>query len=211
MKTEDLVSWLATQPQGPWWDLLGEAVSEYELETGGAETPMDHFIKWLAEWAQGSRRRQRGLMLLTAHRAKGLEFDHVAVLDGGWNRVGRGEDTDSPRRLYYVAMTWARQTFTVARLPGPHPLLDVLMDEPSVLLRDGPARPSTTPRELSRRYRRLGLGDVFLSYAGYRGTNTPVHQAIAELSTGDVLQLRAEGEPVGTGGPAGDGGRTASR
>ncbi len=153
---------------------------------------MDHFIEWLAEWAQESRRRQRGLMLLTAHRAKGLEFDHVVVLDGGWNRAGRGEDTDSPRRLYYVAMTRARQTLSLARFPGPHPVLDVLMDEPSVLVRHSPRPPSATPWELSRRYRRLGLSDVFLSYAGYRGTGDPVHTAIAELSAGDILRVRAE-------------------
>ena len=153
---------------------------------------MDHFIEWLAEWAQESRRRQRGLMLLTAHRAKGLEFDHVVVLDGGWSRVGRREDTDSPRRLYYVAMTRARQTLTLALLPGPQPVLDVLTDEPSVLLRNGPALPSIPPPELSRHYRRLGLRDVFLSYAGYLGTNNPVHQAIAELSVGDIFQVRAE-------------------
>ena len=192
VKTEDVVGWLTAQPQGPWWDLLGEAVSEYALETGGAETPVDHFIEWLAEWAQESRRRQRGLMLLTAHRAKGLEFDHVVVLDGGWNRAGRGEDTDSPRRLYYVAMTRARQTLSLARFPGPHPVLDVLMDEPSVLVRHSPRPPSATPWELSRRYRRLGLSDVFLSYAGYRGTGDPVHTAIAELSAGDILRVRAE-------------------
>ena len=51
-------------------------------------------------------------MLLTAHRAKGLEFDHVAVLDGGWERVGRNEDKDAVRRLYYVAMTRYRKTLT---------------------------------------------------------------------------------------------------
>ena len=209
VKTEDVVGWLTTQPQGPWWDLLGEAVSEYELETGGAETPVDHFIEWLAEWAQESRRRQRGLMLLTAHRAKGLEFDNVVVLDGGWNRVRGGEDSDSPRRLYYVAMTRARQTLTLTRLSGPQPVLDVLMDEPSVLLRNGPAQPSSTP-ELSRRYRRLGLRDVFLSYAGYRGTNDPVHHAVAELSSGDILQVRAEANRW-AGGPAGDGGGAARR
>ena len=88
-------------------------------------------------------------------------------------------------------MIRARQTLTLARFPGPHSLLDVLMDEPSVLLRNGPAPPSTPPPELSRRYRRLGLRDVFLSYAGYRGTNNPVHQAMAELSAGDILQVRA--------------------
>ena len=71
------------------------------------------------------RRQQRGLLLLTAHRAKGLEFDHVVVLDGGWNRVGQSEDRDAPRRLYYVAMTRARQTLTLMRLPGVQLFQDV--------------------------------------------------------------------------------------
>ena len=75
--------------------------------------------------------------------------------------------------------------------PGPHPVLDVLMDEPSVLVGNSPALSSTTPRELSRRYRRLGLRDVFLSYAGYRATDDPVHRAIWGLSAGDLLQVRA--------------------
>ena len=76
---------------------------------------MKHFIEWLAEWGRDIRRRQRGLLLMTAHRAKGLEFDHVVVLDGGWNRVGDGEDPDEARRLYYVAMTRARQTLPCKR------------------------------------------------------------------------------------------------
>ena len=62
------------------------------------------------------RRRQRGLLLLTAHRAKVLEVDHAVVLDGSWERVSRGEDVDAPRRLYYVAMTRARTTVALARL-----------------------------------------------------------------------------------------------
>ena len=73
-------------------ELLREGVAEYALETGGAETTVEHFTEWLAEWGRDVRRQQRGLLLLTAHRAKGLEFDHVVVLDGGWNRVGKGED-----------------------------------------------------------------------------------------------------------------------
>ena len=73
-----------------------EAVAEYVLETGGAETPVDSFIEWLAEWGREVRRRQRGLLLLTAHRAKGLEFDHVVVLDGGWDRASEGDDSAAP-------------------------------------------------------------------------------------------------------------------
>ena len=111
-----LRGWVDARCSDRWHDLLRQAVEEHAQESGGGETPVDHFIEWLAEWGRGIRRRQRGLLLLTAHRAKGLEFDHVAVLDGGWGRTGRDEDPDGPRRLYYVAMTRARQTLTLARL-----------------------------------------------------------------------------------------------
>ena len=105
--------WLARQRPGPWIELLGEAVEEHELETGGTQTPVEHFMEWLAEWGREARRRQRGLLLVTAHRAKGLEFDHVVVLDGGWRGTNQGEDADAPRRLYYVAMTRARKTLAL--------------------------------------------------------------------------------------------------
>ena len=181
---------LAEQPASDWTELLRQAVDEYALETGGAETPVDHCIEWLAEWAREARRRQRGLLLLTAHRAKGLEFAHVVVLDGGWEHVSRGEDADAPRRLYYVAMTRARQTLALACLPGPHPFQDSLSDLPSVQYRRPlvdfpPAKP-----ELARSYRRLSLRDIFLSFAGYRRPEDPVHRAIAALSPGDTLGVR---------------------
>ena len=186
----DLDGWVLEQPAGPWTGLLQEAIAEYVLETGGAETPVDNFIEWPAEWGRDVRRRQHGLLLLTAHRAKGLEFDHVAVLDGGWDHSGSGEDADAPRRLYYVAITRARQTLTLARLPGKHPLQDGLRDVPSVLHRQGPDRFPPPAPELGRSYRRLSLRNVFLGFAGYRSPDHPVHRAIAALSPRDLLQAR---------------------
>ena len=74
----DLRGWLDGHPPGPWFALLREALDEHALETGGgAEVPVNHFIEWLAEWGREVRRRQHGLLLSTAHRAKGLGFDHV--------------------------------------------------------------------------------------------------------------------------------------
>ena len=125
------------------------------------------------------RRRQRGLMLLTAHRAKGLEFDHVVVLDGGWDRFGLGEDADATRRLYYVAMTRARATLALARFREPHPLQDALRGSPSLLLRQAPIELPAAAPELARRYRRLSLRDVFLQLR--RGTSNMVIQCIAPL------------------------------
>ena len=186
----ELNDWVVEQTSGPWIELLSEAVEEFELETSGAETSVDHFIEWLAEWGREARRRQRGLMLMTAHRAKGLEFDHVVVLDGGWDRVGRGEELDAPRRLYYVAMTRARQTLTLARFPGPHRLQDALTNASSVLRRQESVKLPPPAPELSRRYRRLSLREVFLSFSGYRPAGHPAHRAIAALSPGDPLQVR---------------------
>ena len=120
----------------PWNDLLRQAIDEYALEMGGEESPVARVVEWLAEWGRDIRRRQRGLLMLTAHRAKGLEFDHTVVLDGGWNVVGNVRDPDDARRLYYVAMTRARKTLALARFEGPHRLQDALRDNPSVLLRE---------------------------------------------------------------------------
>ena len=190
IKGADLNDWLNNQPASPWTELLREGITAYTLETSGAETPVDHFVEWLAEWGRDVRRRQRGLLLLTAHRAKGLEFDHVVVLDGGWHRVDRDEDADAPRRLYYVAMTRARHTLALARFRGRHPLQNALRGNFSVLCRESVTLPPAPP-ELKRRHKQLSLGDVFLGFAGYRRPDSQVHRAIASLSPGDPLQVRA--------------------
>ena len=190
VQSENLRDWLGGQPLNAWNELLAEAVGEHELETGGAEMPVDHFVEWLAEWGREVRRRQRGLLLLTAHRAKGLEFDHVVVLDGSWDRIGRGEDMDASRRLYYVAMTRARKTLALTRLSGVHPFQDALLDAPSVLERDDHGLCTSAMPELYRRYRRLSLRDVFLGFSGYREPDHPVHGALGDLSPGDTLQVR---------------------
>lgn len=184
--------WLNQQSDGPWWDLLRQSVEEYALETGGAELPTDYFFEWLAEWGREVRRKQKGLLLLTAHRAKGLEFDHVAVLDGHWEKIGYNEDRDASRRLYYVVMTRARQTLTLACLDQRHPILDALTADPALLRRPPIQLPRPDPA-LARRYLRLTLSDVDLGFAGRYGSSHTVHKAISALATGNELQLVEKG------------------
>jgi ATP-dependent DNA helicase RecQ len=184
---------LSAMSTNEWVALLLEAADEYALETGGAELSKEHFIEWLAEWAREVRRRQVGVLLLTAHRAKGLEFDHVAVLDGGWDQVGRGEDPDASRRLYYVAMTRARQTLCLARLRAGNRMLDALPEMPAMQRRNESALPEPSPL-LSRRYARLGLTEVDLGFAGRVEAGAPVHRAIAALSAGSALGISFERE-----------------
>ena len=186
---DTLAAWVAAQPPGPWYALLQQAVEDYKLEAGGGETTVAHCIEWLAEWSRDVRQRQQGLLLVTAHGAKGLEFDHVAVLDGAWNHVRQGEDPDAPRRLYYVAMTRARHTLLLARFQQAHRLQDGLARHPAVLWRDPvPIQPPSPA--MGYRHVRAELKDVDLGFAGRHPSGDPVHGAIAALCPGDPLKPR---------------------
>lgn len=180
--------WLADQPATHWWEVLREAIDGYALQVTEAEMPWKNLVEWLVEWGRELRRQQQGLLLLTAHRAKGLEFGHVAVLDGHWDRCNRDEDPDSPRRLFYVAMTRAMETLTLGRLNAPNPLIDSLPATDSVQLREEAVN-TTVESWLDREYCQPGLGDVDLGYAGRHSSRHPVHQALAGLEPGDALHL----------------------
>ncbi|MDE0196400.1 MAG: RecQ family ATP-dependent DNA helicase [bacterium] len=191
-------AWLASQRTGPWTEMLGDTLREYAEESGGAEaeTPVDSLIEWLAEWSRDARRRWQGLLLCSAHRAKGLEFDHVAVLDGAWDKTGAMEDPDAPRRLLYVAMTRARRTLTLARLVATTPMLDALRDHPAARWREPVALGPPTP-PMRRVHRRLTPRDVFLSFAGNKDPRDPTHSAIAALAADDPLRVDSQAQPWG--------------
>ena len=130
------------------------------------------------------------MLLVTAHSAKGLEFDHVVVLDGGW-KAARDENPAAVTRLYYVAMTRARKTLCLARLDRPrHVLLDALAEGPH-LLRRTPVDLPPAPPELQRLYLRPSLKDIHLDYVGRKPTKDSLHDAIARLSCGAPLRLAA--------------------
>ena len=172
-----------------------EALENYLLETNNEELPAGVFREWLAEWARDNRRRQHGLLLTSAHRAKGLEFDHVAILDGSWHTAGKGEDTDAPRRLYYVAMTRARKDPYPGQVRELQPISQIASQSP---FSSGPAGagpnpagscgneagiPEAQPEGRAAEFRRLQAPDH------------PVHRAIAGLSAGAPLRVRTNRNP----------------
>jgi ATP-dependent DNA helicase RecQ len=184
--------WIALRPAGIWWSLLLEAVDEYSLETVSSELPAAHFIDWLAEWGREVRRRQNGLLLLTAHRSKGLEFDHVVVLDGGWNQKAN-TSIDETRRLFYVAMTRARQTLTLTQIGTSHTFSEQFRSTSSVFHRRRAEAFVVTP-ELQMRYAVTSLRDVDIGFAGRYSQTSPIHLYIAALTAGSPLQLVNDGQ-----------------
>lgn len=182
-----LSAWLDDCAETPWRNCLAEAMTTFAEDTQGAEVSLPHFRDWLAEWGRASRQRQKGLLLLTAHRAKGLEFDHVFILDGEWG-AQRGEDADTARRLYYVAMTRARETLTLASLEQGNPFIAALPDSPALLRRPA-CQWLPPPSGLKYRYLVPSLKEIVLSHAGWHTAASPIHRYLAMLQVGDALQL----------------------
>ena len=185
----EVQAWLDAQPEGPWWSLLREGAQELAAELGESPASREDLVDWLAEWCRDARRCQTGLLLLSAHRAKGLEFDHLAVLDGGWLRSSHKEDQDAPRRLYYVAMTRARQSLALVSMKASHPFLPAsALGAPAFLERQGEMQPDTSACE--RIYQTLTLRDVYLDYGGRLPAHSPALAALSKLKPGDSLSLK---------------------
>ena len=190
--TGEMQEFVGGMADSRWVDLVKSALDEYVDDVGEGERGMDFVIEWLAEWARSVREAPAGVLLLTAHRAKGLEFDHVYILDGAWDKVSRNEDTDASRRLYYVAMTRAVKTLALFRWSVRNPFLGALSEVPAVVVRDAYAG-IEGDEDSGLVYRRLSLADVFLSWAGYEDARQPVHQWLSALSEGDDLTVRRQG------------------
>ena len=188
---KDILDVLNQQRQTRWVDLIAEGIADLARELGAKSIPVPDALEWLAEWTQDVRGAQRGLLLLTAHRSKGLEFDHVIILNGGWQAISQGEDGEAPRRLFYVAMTRARRSLAVVTR-GAHAF--VRADSESELLRPVEApRPSDLPEP--DQYQLPEMGSVDLSYAGRLADTSQTLVAIAEAEVDDNVTLeRREGK-----------------
>jgi ATP-dependent DNA helicase RecQ len=178
-------------PDNPWLELLGQCLVEIEDAWGGVPIPSGQVLDWVYEYGSESRNRVAGhITLATVHAAKGREFKHVMILDGGdWKSDRRGEE----RRLFYVAMTRARETLSLCEATGqPHPFIGELEEGDNIWRTPLAAMPP--PREeLDKTFALLGLADVDLGFAGRKAPNDPAHRAIKALQVGDPLHLADAG------------------
>jgi len=186
LTTSQMQEFIASQPENRWWTMISDAVNAFSLELDGKAVPVADLIEMLAEWARDARHEQRGLMLLTAHRAKGLEFDDVVILDGSWGRQSRGEDLDAPRRLFYVAMTRARRNLTITTIRRQHPLVG--RDSQGILQRQI-STIVNKDSDHSLRYQPVEPQMVDLSWTGRQGSFHLTHSALTKLQTDDPVTL----------------------
>lgn len=175
--------------------MLAQFIRECESTAPGSERVASDLIEQFYEFGAGGKSAlgdmpNGPMLLLTAHRAKGLEFDHVLILDGG----GWSKTDDEEHRLFYVAMTRARKTLTLcSRQKQPHAFIQDCAD---LCLTTPVVGANLNPR-LARRTWIADPGQIFLSWPGKFPANALVHQAISNLDYGDALTLRPrnDGQP----------------
>lgn len=166
-----------------WHDFFEVAFGQLLAELGECQLSAQAVIDWLYDYARELRQQpKQGLYVGTVHSAKGLEFRHVVLLDGGWPTGA--EALNDERRLYYVGMTRAEQTLTLCEFPNGNPFSRYLPANIQTREYVGRYLP-----ELEKRYLQLSLRDIDLDYAGRQPQHAPVHAAIAQLQMGDPLTL----------------------
>lgn len=180
-------NWARREPNNPYWEDVGAAIAEFADAAAATRVPATEVLDALYDAATEARRsgQPNALKLMTAHGAKGLEFQHVIIMDcADWRWSGEDE-----RRLLYVAMTRARETLTVMRAEGGrNPYLVDLGTVEGVV----DALPSTRPEhrsDIDRRHLTLGPADVDIGFAGRIGSTDRVHARIADLVPGDAVIL----------------------
>ena len=203
--TADALTALLPQHPSPWRDLLARLIADWAAEACAAAVPAVEIAEFCWETLAEQRRERRtgagggggggaggsgGVLLSTLHGAKGLEFPHVLIADGGWGRNPADEDE---RRLFYVGMTRARETLTLLEFAaGNHPHLPLL--DGDWLLRAEPAVEPPPSEVIARRYTRLTPADLDLGYAGRQAPSAPIHRSLAALHSGDALTPRRDGD-----------------
>jgi ATP-dependent DNA helicase RecQ len=171
----------------PYCAALAQFIKECECVAPGSEQVVANVSEALYEFGTGANsvQEEQAMVLLTAHRAKGLEFDHVLILDGG----GWADGSDEERRLFYVAITRARKTLTLCERLGQQSQHAFVRDCNGLSLR---SRPSVQAADYQL-FQRIWVADpkqVVLSWPGYFSPKAPIHWAIANLDYGSELVLR---------------------
>jgi ATP-dependent DNA helicase RecQ len=186
-------------PRTVWHDEAERLLISWQEITGDAQMPIAMLIEYIYEALEEQRREQsigEGVFLGTVHAAKGMEFDHVMIPADGWMVRDNFRGPEEQRRIFYVAITRARNTLSVfydrklrndyaKELTGDH-----------VYRRSAPVLAHLDEGLLRREYAVLGLSDLYLGYAAGFYPSAAIHRSLARQYAGTEVFLRRRNNRV---------------
>jgi len=179
-----------------WQAHLRLLLDQWHDETNTRPQPVpkieDYLYESLADQHR-SRHLNNGVFLSTVHSVKGLEFDHVFILGASWREMS-GTEMEEERRLYYVAMTRARETLQLLELESwRNPHTQNLVGDFLLRRRVEVPEKSAFP---NKRYHILGMKDLYLGYAGKFQNDHRIHDALKRCRNGDQLKIVIRDEHI---------------
>lgn len=184
---------IAELADGPWRDSLQDWLEPF---AGRSLTSLQWRYELLS-WAQLERRARvlgKGMHLGTMHSAKGLEFDHVMLLDDGTLA-----DTPEERRLLYVAITRASRSLHIFSSQEPSPVFAAL-HHPALEIREEPLIVADAQVSPDYEYGYVGLDAIWLDWLGQQRENHPGHGALEQAEYGDPFEIWTDGFIVDAAG-----------
>lgn len=179
--------------EGPWRESLQTWLEPF----AGRSFTSQQWQYELMTWAQLERRARvlgKGVHLGTMHSAKGLEFDHVMLLDDGTLADGPEE-----RRLLYVALTRARRSLQIFSAFEPSPVFAALR-HPKLEIREEAMIVADSEPMPEHEYGLVGLDAIWIDWLGQQRESAPGHLALEHAQYGDPFEIRPDGAVVDAAG-----------
>ena len=172
-----------------WQDNLRSIIENLAEETADTAQPVPDILDYLYETLSDQRRSGnlgKGIFLSTVHSVKGMEFNHIFIPANSWQQK-QGAALEEERRLFYVAMSRARESLHLFSLQHiKHPHISLLAGEEFIK--------KTTHRDEGGklphvRYEILGMKELYIDYGAGKPLSHSMHKELSRLQPGDTLQL----------------------
>jgi len=171
-----------------WKDNLRDIIENWAEETSDTARPIPDILDYLYETLSDQRRSGnlgKGVFLSTVHSVKGMEFNHIFIPANNWQQK-QGAALEEERRLFYVAMSRARESLHLFSLQN--------IKHPHISLLAGEFIKKTTRRERGEklpqvRYEILGMKELYIDFGAGKPSSHSMHKELSRLQPGDTLQL----------------------
>jgi len=178
-----------------WQDNLRSIIKDWAEETADTAQPVPDILDYIYETLSDQRRSGNignGVFLSTVHSVKGMEFNHIFILAENWQQK-QGAELEEERRLFYVAMSRARESLHLFSLQNKNKNTNTKNPHTSLLAGEEIFRKTVDPVEVEKLphfyYEILGMKELYIDYGGSKPSSHPIHKELSRLQTGDTLQL----------------------
>lgn len=165
-----------------WQLYFHDAFEQLNITLNEFNHDIESIIHWLFEYAyEMPISMKKGVFIGTMHSAKGLEFDHVFILDHDGKFFEK--DNEEERRLYYVGMTRAKETLMLCSFGEKHSIIQSIRGTKDSIIEQVASNDS-----LRKKYVLLSPKDIYMDYLGGQ-TSEALQNTALTLSEGSALSV----------------------